>query len=203
MTLGDRVVVMRKGELQQAATAQEVYSNPVNLFVAGFIGSPAMNLVEAEVAQNGAGLEIALGRDSVRLDEQEHHRWGDALKQYVGRKIVVGVRPENLEDASVAGDTPDGRRLSARAELVETLGSEVVVHLGLDARPVVTDDVRELARDVDEAAVEDLERQRAAHRAICVGRFAPSTSIRKGETVTVAVERGSLHFFDVDSGRAL
>ena len=203
MTLGDRVVVMRKGELQQAATAQDVYSNPENLFVAGFIGSPAMNLIEAEVIQNDGKLEIALGPDAVRLDDQEERRWGDALKRYAGRKVVVGVRPENLEDAALARDTPDERRFSARAELVETLGSEVVVHLGVDARPVVTDDVRELARDVDAAAVEDLERQRAAHRAVCVGRFAPSTTIRKGEPVVVAVERGSLHFFDVDSGRAL
>jgi multiple sugar transport system ATP-binding protein len=117
--------------------------------------------------------------------------------------VVVGVRPEHLEDASLARNTPDERCLSARAELVETLGSEVVVHLGVDAWPVVTDDVRELARDVDEAVVEDLEKQRAAHRAICVGRFAPSTRIRKGDAVTVAVERRALHFFDVDSGRAL
>jgi multiple sugar transport system ATP-binding protein len=162
-----------------------------------------MNLLEAEVLQRGAELEIAIGRESVRLDESEQRRWADAVKRHVGRKVVVGVRPESLEDATLVPDNLDGRRFSARAELVETLGSEVVVHLGVDARPVVTDDVREIARDVDEAVVEDLERQRAAHRAICVGRFAPSTTIRKGDTVMVAIKRGSLHFFDVESGRAL
>lgn len=203
MTLGDRVVVMSKGELQQAATAQEVYSNPVNLFVAGFIGSPAMNLVQAEVSVNEAEIEIALGRDSVRLDDLERRRWGDALKRYMGRKLVVGIRPENLEDASLAADVPPKRRFSAHAELVETLGSEVVVHLDVDAQPVVTDDLRELARDVDEAAVEGLEKQRGALHATCIARFAPSTRVTKGETISIAIDRGALHFFDADTGRAL
>ena len=203
MTLGDRVVVLRKGELQQVATAQEMYVNPANLFVAGFIGSPAMNLFEAEVTQNGHGLKVAFGDESIHLDEHEMQRWNSALERFVGRKVVLGLRPENVGDAALERGAPETRRFRAQAELVETLGSEVVVHFGIDAEPVVTEDVRELARDVDEAAIEELERQREARRATCVGRFAPSTKVRKGDTIEVAVGPGSLHFFDLERGTTL
>jgi multiple sugar transport system ATP-binding protein len=203
MTLGDRVVVLRKGQLQQVATAQEMYRSPANLFVAGFIGSPAMNLFEADVVQNGQGLKVAFGDQSIHLDEHELRRWNGALERFVGRKVVLGVRPESVGDAAIERGTPETRRFRAQAELVETLGSEVVVHFGVDAEPVVTEDVRELARDVDASAVAELERQQQARRAACVGRFAPSTTVRKGDMFEVAVGPGSLHFFDLDDGTSL
>jgi multiple sugar transport system ATP-binding protein len=203
MTLGDRVVVLRKGELQQVATAQEMYVNPANLFVAGFIGSPAMNLFEAEVTRNGHGLMVAFGGESIHLDELELQRWNGSLERFVGRKVVLGLRPENVGDAALEREAPEGRRFRAQAELVETLGSEVVVHFGIDAEPVVTEDVRELARDVDDSRLAELERQRDARRAACVGRFAPSTRVRKGDVIEVAVGPGSLHFFDLENGTAL
>jgi multiple sugar transport system ATP-binding protein len=203
MTLGDRVVVLRKGELQQVATAQEMYVNPANLFVAGFIGSPAMNLFEAHVTQNGHGLKVEFGDQSLYLDERELQRWNGSLERFVGRKVVLGLRPESVGDAALDRGAPDTRRFRAQAELVETLGSEVVVHFGVDAEPVVTEDVRELARDVDASALAELERMRGARRTTCVGRFAPSTTVRKGDMFEVAVEPGSLHFFDLEDGTAL
>jgi multiple sugar transport system ATP-binding protein len=203
MTLGDRVVVLRKGELQQVATAQEMYVNPANLFVAGFIGSPAMNLFEAEVTQNGHGLMVAFGDESIRLDELELQRWNGSLERFVGRKVVLGLRPESVGDAALERGAPEERRFRAQAELVETLGSEVVVHFGVDAEPVVTEDVRELARDVDDSTIEELERQRKERRANCVGRFDPSTRVRKGDVIEVAVGPGALHFFDLEDGTAL
>jgi multiple sugar transport system ATP-binding protein len=203
MTLGDRVVVMRKGELQQVATAQEMYLNPANLFVAGFIGSPPMNTLEAELARNENGLMVTFGDETIHLDDEELARWEGSLQRLVGRKLVLGIRPESLGDAALERGVPETRRFSARAELVETLGSEVVVHFGVDAEPVVPEDVRELARDVDAAAVEELERQRQAGRTTCVGRFAPSTRVQKGDSIEVAVDPGALHFFDMEDGKAL
>jgi multiple sugar transport system ATP-binding protein len=180
-----------------------MYRSPANLFVAGFIGSPAMNLLEAEVAQNDRRLMVRFGSHSIHLDDDEMRRWSDSLARFVGGKIVLGVRPEKMGDALLSPAVPVDRRFHARAELVETLGAEVVVHLGVDASPVLTDDVRELARDVDAAAIEELERQREARRAVCVARFDPATRVQKGDVVDVAIGPGSLHFFDFGDGRAL
>ena len=110
-----------------------MYVNPANLFVAGFIGSPAMNLFEAQVMQNGNGLKVEFGDQAMYLDERELQRWNGSLERFVGRNVVLGLRPESVSDAALERDTPDTRRFRAQAELVETLGSEVVVHFGVDA----------------------------------------------------------------------
>ncbi|MBA2638035.1 MAG: sn-glycerol-3-phosphate ABC transporter ATP-binding protein UgpC, partial [Solirubrobacterales bacterium] len=140
MTMGDRVAVMRKGELQQVDAPQVLYDRPVNLFVAGFIGSPAMNMLEATLDAERIGLKI--GETLVRLDEQVVADRA-ALKAYAGKPVVLGIRPEGMEDASVDGDA--ALQLDGEVVLVEALGSEVMVHFTVDARPALTDDVRELA----------------------------------------------------------
>jgi multiple sugar transport system ATP-binding protein len=200
MTMGDRVAVMRKGALQQVAPPQELYDHPVNLFVGGFIGSPAMNMVEGTIGRQNGSLHATVGRHTLRLGD-ELVRARPALEGYVGRKVVLGVRPENLEDAALEPDTPDDQRLSGVIVLREPLGSEIVAHIEVDARPALTEDVRELARDVgQEGAVRAAEQEGTETSATLVGRFGPRSRVRNGETVDVAVETNALHVFDLETG---
>ncbi|HSC90273.1 MAG TPA: sn-glycerol-3-phosphate ABC transporter ATP-binding protein UgpC [Gaiellaceae bacterium] len=194
MTMGDRVAVMRKGELQQVAGPQELYDRPVNLFVAGFIGSPAMNMLEATLQRANGGVAVQIGDQTIELGESVLSD-RPALKDYDGRTVIVGIRPEDLEDGTLEQDTPAGRRLKGTVELTEALGAEVMVHFHVDAKPAVTEDVRELA--VDRGDPGELTQTEGA---TLVGRFGPRTRVRKGEETEVAVDTRVLHFFDPESG---
>src|SRR6059058_4177064 len=136
MTMGDRVAVLRKGELQQVAAPQELYDRPVNLFVAGFIGSPAMNFVEGEIELGDGSVAVKVGAHHLAVDERER-AMAHGLDAYAGRKLVVGIRPEHLEDAALASGIPPERRLRGQVRLRESLGSESVVHFQIDAAPAV------------------------------------------------------------------
>jgi multiple sugar transport system ATP-binding protein len=198
MTMGDRVAVMRKGELQQVAPPQELYERPVNLFVGGFIGSPAMNMVEAEVERNDGSYVAKLGSQSLTLgDEVAKSR--PSLEQYVGKKVVLGIRPESLEDASLEPDSPDDRHIKGVVVLREPLGSEIVAHFEVDAQPALTEDVRELARDVgQESKVQAAEE--ASGKTTMVGRFGPRSRVKNGDTIDVAVDTSAVHLFDIETG---
>jgi multiple sugar transport system ATP-binding protein len=200
MTMGERVAVMRKGELQQVAPPQELYDRPVNLFVGGFIGSPAMNLLEATLERANGGLAVALGSQKLVLDDQcvSGH---PALRDYEGETIVVGIRPEQLEDAEIARESPTERRLRGEVELREALGSELMVHFTVDAPPALTEDVKELAEDAGTTA-EELGGG-DTNKTVVVGRFAPDSKIREGSTAEVAVDTRALHFFDTETGMAI
>jgi multiple sugar transport system ATP-binding protein len=202
MTMGHRVAVMRKGELQQVAPPQELYDNPVNVFVGGFIGSPAMNMLEARIERREGGLAAVLGDTVLGLDEETLSR-RPALAAYEGREVVLGVRPEDLDDAALAdGDT--GPRLKGRVELREALGSEVLVHFTVAARQAVTDEMRELAEDVgDDRMLDQLTSGVQAVAAPLVGRFSPRTHVVEGDTVDVSINLQALHFFDLRSGLAI
>jgi multiple sugar transport system ATP-binding protein len=189
MTMGDQVAVMRKGRLQQVAPPQELYDRPVNMFVAGFIGSPAMNMVEARIERHQGQLVTLLGDREIGLDRR--HAF---LERWVGRDVVLGVRPEDLEDGMFA--PADQPRIRARVELREALGSEVLVHLTTSARPAVTDEMRELAADMGED-------RRTAEDATLVGRFSPRTNAAAGAEIDVAVDHRGLHFFDPRTGLAV
>ncbi|HYD11127.1 MAG TPA: sn-glycerol-3-phosphate ABC transporter ATP-binding protein UgpC [Acidimicrobiales bacterium] len=202
MTMGDRVAVMRKGELQQVDQPQRLYEHPDNLFVAGFIGSPAMNLLEATLARSGDGLTVRLGAD-VRLPvPPEVVAARPTIERYVGRPVVVGIRPEDMEDAALVADAPADRRITAVVELQEALGSDVVVHFSIDAQQAITDDVKELAADVGEA-IETVERRAREGRAEVVARLNPRTRARKGESIELVVDTGRLHLFDPDTGSGI
>ena len=199
MTMGDRVAVMRKGELQQVAPPQELYERPVNLFVGGFIGSPAMNLVEATIERRNGNLAVHIGEHDLTLSDALL-AYRSALQGYVGRRVIVGIRPENLEDAALEPDTPDDQRMRGVVVLREPLGSEIVAHFTVDAPPALTEDVRELARDVgQESAVRAAEAE-GAQETTMVGRFGPRSRAHTGDTIDVAVETGALHFFDLETG---
>jgi multiple sugar transport system ATP-binding protein len=202
MTMGDRVAVMRTGELQQVAAPQELYDHPVNLFVGGFIGSPAMNMIEATLERADGGLAAEAGGQRVALgNETLSARPG--LKTFEGQKVVLGIRPEDLEDAELASDTPNDQRLRGQVVLREALGSEIMVHFIVDAPPALTEDVRELAQDVgDERAVQEVS-EGAADQTTMVGRFGARSRVREGETAEVAVDTRVLHFFDPETGAGI
>jgi multiple sugar transport system ATP-binding protein len=199
MTMGDRVAVMRKGELQQVAAPQELYDHPVNLFVGGFIGSPAMNMIEATIGRANGGLSVETGSQTLTLGD-ETLRVHPELKAYEGKQVVLGIRPEDLEDAELESDAPADRRLKGEVVLREALGAEIIVHFTIDAKPAVTEDVRELAKDVgDERAIEGPQEEITT----MVGRFNPRTRVREGEAAEVAVDTRALHFFDPETGAGI
>jgi multiple sugar transport system ATP-binding protein len=199
MTMGDQVAVMRKGELQQVADPQTLYDRPVNLFVAGFIGSPAMNLLEGKLERTNGSLLAALGSQQVEIDP-EALAAHPALESFVGRDVIVGIRPEHLEDAALATDSPGNRRLRGTLVLREALGSEIVAHVGIDAKAALTEDVRELAEDTDAITVGDLEADTTASVTRVIARFNARSRAREGEPVELAVDTRALHFFDPETG---
>jgi multiple sugar transport system ATP-binding protein len=190
MTLGDRVAVMRKGELQQLDSPQTLYREPTNLFVAEFIGSPAMNVVEAEVADGKA----RFGEHSLPVDGRP------GLDRYEGRKIALGIRPEDLEDAALTGGTAPAR-LPVTVDLREDMGAEIFLHFSVDAPHVATEEVRE-AVEADEA-VAALEHQAARSGTPFVARVGRESSAREGDRLELAVDTRMLHFFDLETGAAI
>jgi multiple sugar transport system ATP-binding protein len=198
MTMGDRVAVMRKGVLQQVDTPQTLYDHPRNLFVAGFIGSPAMNLLEVTLEEADGGLAVDLGGFRLSVPEEVLGARPD-LRGYAGRTIVVGIRPEDMEDATLASDAPPDRRISSTVELTEALGSDVLVHVTVAARPAVTEDVKELAHDVG-ATANEVEALAGSGNTTVVARVSPRTRARMGEQIELVVDVHRLHFFDADSG---
>jgi len=203
MTLGQRVAVMRKGELQQVSSPQDLYDHPANIFVAGFIGSPAMNFFEGRLHREDGQYSVVVGAQRLAVDEREAagiERLGD----HVGRSLILGVRPEHLEDAALAPDSRPGRRLVGQVRLREALGSEVIVHFQVEAAPVVSDDLRELAEDVNEATLlDDLDHERRMRRTAFVGRFGVGTQVADGERAQVAIAPGAIRFFDTSTGGAI
>jgi multiple sugar transport system ATP-binding protein len=202
MTMGDRVAVIRKGRLQQVDTPQTLYEHPVNLFVAGFIGSPAMNLLEARLSLNGDGAVIELGSFRLRVPE-EAVAARPRLRAYAGQLIVVGIRPEDIEDASLVTDAPTDQRLTSVVDLREALGSEVVVHFTVDAAQAMTEDVKELAIDVDQAALDTVQEHASGGHSSVVARLNPRTRAQKGEHIEFVVDTHRLHFFDPADGSAI
>ena len=192
MTLGHRVAVMRKGVLQQVASPQDLYDHPVNLFVAGFIGSPAMNMFEATFDDGW----LRVGSQRLRLPDDTLDRH-PALRDFAGRSLAAGIRPEDLEDAALADDADPDRRLTATAELVEAMGSDVFVHFTIDAPPVVTEETRELAEDMDEAG------DAAPPGSRFVARCSPRTEAKAKERIDLAVDTSRFHFFDPNTGTTL
>jgi len=199
MTLGERVAVIRKGRLQQVAPPQTLYNQPANLFVAGFIGSPAMNMVEAELGRSDGGYSIKFGETRLAVDD-EAIRSRPALKRYENKNVIVGIRPENLEDATLVSDAPGDRRIATTVDLVEALGSEVLVHFTVQAPPVLTEDTKELAADMGTDALTTLEDRAKAATSVFVARLSPATDAREKQPIELFVDTARFHFFDPETG---
>ena len=196
MTLGDRVAVVHQGDLQQVGSPRELYRNPANRFVAGFIGSPAMNLIKARLvrAAEGSRHELAFGPHRLTLPAEAFDD-SPRLGQYLDREIVMGIRPEDLEDATLVSSPDPAAIIELTVVLCEDLGSEVDVHCsgGL---------VRDLTEVRDETGV-DAEVPEEAMADTVVARMNRHTRLREGDTARVFFDLRELHFFDPATGESI
>jgi multiple sugar transport system ATP-binding protein len=199
MTMGDRVAVLRKGVLQQVDTPQFLYDHPRNLFVAGFIGSPAMNMVEADLVRTDGSAAVEFGGLRLEMPEEVLGERPD-LRGYEGKRVVLGLRPEDMEDATLVSEVPSSRRIQATVHLREALGADVLVHFAISAPPVLTEDARELATDVGQEALLDAEARARAGQSTFLARLSPRTTGREGEPIELAVDVTRFHFFDPETG---
>jgi len=201
MTLGNRVAVLQHGVLQQVAAPQELYLHPANLFVASFIGSPAMNLLEATVERGDGGPHVCFGTHRLAVAERavrEH----PALEGYLGRKVILGVRPEHLEDAALVPDASPGSVIDVRVELREELGSEVDLHcrVGVAAlHPEVTGEPAAAAAETVDPEADVV----AGLAETIVARMDPRTTLAENQSAKVHVDLAALHFFDPETGESL
>ena len=186
MTMGDRVAVLKDGVLQQVDSPTDLYERPDNLFVAGFIGAPAMNLRSARLESSADAWQLHLGSQTLLLNDQVFDAH-PALQGYDGKDVVVGIRPEAFEDAAVAADN-GAPRLAATVSLTEALGSDLLLHFPLDAPSVE-------AGDPD--ALEGIEDR------MVIARVHPRSTARPGTTIHLTVDTEGLHFFDPQSEAAI
>jgi multiple sugar transport system ATP-binding protein len=195
MTLGDRVAVMRGGVLQQIASPQDLYDKPINMLVAGFIGSPGMNMIAADLTIDPAGsASVAFGANRLDVPASVLHT-RPALRGYSGARVGVGIRPEDMEDAEIAGAV-DGSTIRSVADLVEAMGCDVMVHFPVDAEQVRSEDQEKLARETGDVGVKD-------GATVLVGRFSPRTRVYEGQPIAVRVDTENLHFFDLATGLSI
>ena len=194
MTMGDRVAVMRKGDLQQLGTPKEIYSNPTNLFVAGFIGSPSMNFVNVSVVEKKNSLNLEFGSDSFSVYKDHEKK----LKKFIDKEIILGIRPEAFED-SIYKSSKDVKRekLDAETSLFEQLGSDAYIHFFKDIEPVRTDVIEEILEDEGE----DLSL--LGEKTKFIARVNPNVSVKEGASISLFVDPSKFHFFDIDSGIAI
>ena len=192
MTMGDRVAVIKDGHLQQVDAPENLYANPDNVFVAAFIGSPSMNLFEGVVSRDGStgAYSVQLGSQSIAVPTEAIEA-RPALASYLDQPVVVGIRPEDLDDAAIFPDHPGDQRIHATIDVREALGAETLVHFGVDAPHVDSGDPDAL----DELGDESSSR--------CTGRFSPLTEANVGETIQITVNASKFHFFDKTSHLAI
>jgi multiple sugar transport system ATP-binding protein len=193
MTMGDRVAVMSKGRLQQVDAPQRLYDRPENLFVAGFIGTPPMNLIEGTASVNG-GVSVDLGGNLLPIADEALGNY-PRLREYDGRKVIVGLRAGDLHPGQEHAALP---QIRARIELVESLGGESMAYFHVDARQIKAEAVAEEAEleSTDEASV-------VGTRPNLVASFPPHVQLTLGDDVPISVDTRNLHFFDEGSGAPL
>jgi multiple sugar transport system ATP-binding protein len=197
MTMGDRVAVLKKGVLQQVDGPQTLYDHPDNLFVAGFIGSPAMNIGRVRLGGTADRPTIDMGDGTELVIAAGALQTYPKLTERIGHDVAIGMRPEHFEISASEGTA--WRNLEVT--LVEMLGAEMLVHLKTSVPPVLSDDVREAVDDAD--AFAQLEREAAAGGQTFVSRFAPGAPPKVGTTIDVGFRTDRIHFFDIDTGLAL
>jgi multiple sugar transport system ATP-binding protein len=198
MTMGDRVSVMNAGRLLQVDTPQVLYDRPVNEFVAGFIGSPAINLVEAQLEQTNGRYSVAFGEHRLTVDDNLA-RQRSGLKEYVGKSIILGLRPEDFEDASLESGVPTDQRMKVEADLTEPLGADVLLYFGTTATGVVPSAA---SAEVGEDASVRLGGNGFGRTRMCA-RVSPRTRITIGHAAELAVDTSRLYFFDPQTGDAV
>ena len=192
MTMGDRVAVIRKGVLQQIDTPREIYLYPKNIFVAGFIGSPAMNFVYAEIKISAKGTTLIFGDDKIMAKDAP-----EALKEYEGKEIVLGIRPEAFEDSVYANKKEFTEEINIDVSLLEQLGSDTYIHFFKDIKPVQTEAIEEILADEGED-ISVLGTQTKF-----IARINPNATIEEGQNINLAIDPTKLHYFDPETGMAI
>ena len=193
MTMGDRVAVIRKGELQQIDTPREIYSNPKNIFVAGFIGSPSMNFVYANVKGKKGSIELSFGDDKIAYNGPNL----DKLREFENTEIVMGIRPEAFEDSNYANKTEFSESMNVTVSLLEQLGSDSYIHFYKDIKPVQTDAIEEILADEGE----DLSV--LGDNTKFIARINPNSSVVEGENIELKIDPSKLHFFEPENGNVI
>jgi multiple sugar transport system ATP-binding protein len=202
MTMGDRVAVIKKGELQQVGSPTELFENPASLFVAGFIGSPAMNFAATKLEGDGDKLSFKLGEQTVGVNRKVIEA-KPALKSYVGKEVIVGLRPQDFEDAALVSDAPEEERIKVKVELVEPIGTETLLHFDAKAPVAVTEETRELAADVGVESDMSFEDAAKQGRNEFVAEVNPQSKIKEDETAELRIDTARLHFFDPETNRGI
>jgi multiple sugar transport system ATP-binding protein len=200
MTMGDRVAVIKKGELQQVGTPTELFEHPESLFVAGFIGSPAMNFATTTLDRSDGKITVKLGDQTIGLDDKALSK-RKALEGFVGKEIIVGIRPQDFEDASMRSDAPEDCKIKVQVDLVESIGTETLVHFDAGAPVAITEEMKELAADV--GAESNLERRAKEGGNEFVGQLDPKSNVKEGESAELVIDTTQLHFFDPESSSAI
>ena len=193
MTMGDRVAVIRKGELQQIDTPREIYLYPKNIFVAGFIGSPSMNFVYADVKLSGDTAELSFANETITCSGEHSKK----LKKVDGKQIVLGIRPEAFEDSLYAKDSEYTESISIKVTLLEQLGSDSYIHFYKDLKPVQTEAIEEILADEGE------DISVLGDETKFIARINPNSTVQEGQEINLSIDPSKLHFFDPDSGNAL
>ncbi|MDA9713465.1 sn-glycerol-3-phosphate ABC transporter ATP-binding protein UgpC [Acidimicrobiaceae bacterium] len=193
MTMGDRVAVIRKGELQQIDTPREIYLNPRNIFVAGFIGSPSMNFVYANVGLNKSSIQLNFGNDQIEYKGEKL----EELKAFDNKEIVMGIRPEAFEDGNYANANEFSESLKVSVSLLEQLGSDSYIHFYKDIRPVQTEAIEEILADEGE------DISVLGDNTKFIARINPNSTVVEGEEIELKIDPSKLHFFNPESGDAL
>jgi multiple sugar transport system ATP-binding protein len=200
MTMGHRVAVMKLGVLQQLGEPQKLYDNPDNVFVAGFIGSPPMNMGMAPVTVRGDEVSVRISGVDLRIDpERLVDRPG--LRKYNGKKVIVGVRSEDIYPAAIVPNMPADQAIKVNVLLTEALGSEIVVRFAIDVPVAVTEDTKALEKD---AGLEDAGHMGSAKNTTAwVAAFGPRAPVRAGDNIEIAIQTKRMHFFDPDNSLAI
>ena len=193
MTMGDRVAVIRKGELQQIDTPREIYLNPRNIFVAGFIGSPSMNFVYADVGVKNGSIELSFGNDQIDYNGKKL----DELKAFENKEIVMGIRPEAFEDGNYANESEFSESIKVSVSLLEQLGSDSYIHFYKDIKPVQTEAIEEILADEGE----DLSV--LGDNTKFIARINPNSTVVEGKEIELKIDPSKLHFFDPETGDAI
>ena len=193
MTMGDRVAVIRKGELQQIDTPREIYLKPKNIFVAGFIGSPSMNFVYANVGVNKSSIQLNFGNDQI---EYKGEKLGE-LKTFENKEIVMGIRPEAFEDGNYANASEFSESIKVSVSLLEQLGSDSYIHFYKDIKPVQTEAIEEILADEGE----DLSV--LGDNTKFIARINPNSTVVEGKEIELKIDPSKLHFFDPETGDAI
>jgi multiple sugar transport system ATP-binding protein len=193
MTMGDRVAVIRKGELQQIDTPREIYLYPRNIFVAGFIGSPSMNFVYADVKISGDKAELSFAGEKIICNDVSAKK----LQKMDGEQIVLGIRPEAFEDSMYATDGEYTDSINIKVTLLEQLGSDSYIHFYKDIKPVQTEAIEEILADEGE------DISMLGNETKFIARINPNSTVQEGQEIELSIDSSKLHFFDPATGNAL